>query len=70
MTIRKTTGRFLVINDTDGILAAPQAFGSRKEAEEWCAEFRERFRAQGYYLTTSCERISPDEIQLRIEEVR
>jgi hypothetical protein len=73
MTTRKTTNRFRILNDTDGILATPQSFGSRKEAEQWCAKFRERFRAQGYYLTAGCERISPEEVELRIvpaEEAR
>jgi hypothetical protein len=70
MTTRKTTNRFRILNDTDGIRATPQTFRSREEAEQWCAKFRERFRAQVYYLTASCERIRPDEIQLRIEEVQ
>jgi hypothetical protein len=60
---------FLVFNATDGVYASPEAFKTREEAEMFCAEFRNRFKAQGYYSDSNWNKISPDDIQLRIQEV-
>ena len=61
---------FEVWNDTDGIPAAPEAFSSFDEAYDFGVEFRRRFRSQGFYKTAAGQRINPEAIELRIEEVQ
>jgi len=57
---------YSVYNATDGIYACPFTFESKKEAERFIRSFRERFKAQGYYLTANGNRISPDDVILEI----
>jgi len=57
---------YSVYNATDGIYACPFTFESRKEAEGFIRSFRERFKVQGYYLTSNGNRISPDDVVLEI----
>ena len=54
-------------NQTDGVLAAPDAFATRSEARAYAAAFRARYEAQGYYLTSDGLRISPKDIELVID---
>tara|TARA_Y100000588_G_C13811144_1_gene735165 strand:+ start:355 stop:690 length:336 start_codon:yes stop_codon:yes gene_type:complete len=62
--------RYIVNNDTDKIPASESPFDTREEAEDFIKKFRKRFlETQGYYKTSSFERIHPNEIQLSIEEV-
>lgn len=58
---------FNVFNYTDQIPAASDFFETKEEAEEFIKAFRKRFEAQGYYLTSSMERISVEDIDLRID---
>lgn len=64
------TKKYIVNNDTDKIPAAPAPFDTLEDAEDFIKKFRKRFMDyQGYYKTSSFERIHPNEIQLSIEEV-
>ena len=57
---------FHVFNYTDGIPASDKFFKTEEEAEEFIKIFRKRFEVQGYYLTSGMERISPQDIDLKI----
>ena len=62
--------RFLVLNRTDKIWAAPFAM-TREEAEAFVKDFPERYQRQGHYRTASGKRIPPADVELellRIEE--
>jgi len=59
--------RYRVFNATDGIYASPEVM-SKAEAEEFIANFKETFRKLGYYLTATGLAISPDEVELAIEQ--
>ena len=58
--------RYRVFNATDGIWAHPDSM-TKREAERFIHEFRERFTALGYYRTATGFRIPPSEIALEIE---
>ena len=62
---KTTKEKFKVINETDGIIASPKAM-SKKEAEDFVKSFKDRFKIQGYYLTSNNERINPENIRLNI----
>ena len=62
------TKKYIVFNDTDGITASHELFSSKKKAQEFIDKFPLRYAAQGYYKTSSMERIDPSEVMLRIEE--
>lgn len=53
--------RFIVMNETDGILASPDDF-TDAEADQFIKEFPQRFERQGYYKTARGYRIPYDEI--------
>lgn len=55
---------FQLWNETDQVFAAPDSFKTEKAAQTYAKEFRKRFAVQGYYLTASGQRISPDEVKL------
>jgi hypothetical protein len=57
--------KFKVINETDGIIASPKGM-SKKEAETFIKNFADRFKIQGYYLTSNNERINPDNVKFSI----
>jgi len=57
--------KYQVLNMTDGLLASPKKM-SMEEAQRFVEEFRARIRKQGYYLTTECEQITPEEVKLDI----
>lgn len=56
---------YLVLNVTDGIIASHDLM-TYEEAEAFIKSFWKRFEHQGYYLTSSRERISPDDVELKI----
>ena len=60
---------FLVFNATDGFYASPDEFKTKEEAEQFVKDFPKRFIQQGYYLTSNRERIEPECVLLKIEEV-
>jgi hypothetical protein len=60
---------FLLFNATDQVYVSPEEFKTVAEAEAYGREFRNRFKAQGYYLTAGCERIPPEDVELVIESV-
>ena len=57
--------KFLVFNDTDGILVHPGPV-TRCSAVRLIRQFRGRFREQGFYLTARRERVNPEEVQLSV----
>ena len=62
---KTTMDKFKVINETYGIIASPKAM-TKKEAETFIKNFADRFKIQGYYLTSNNERISLDKIKFSI----
>jgi hypothetical protein len=60
---------YLVFNRTDGVYASPDLFKTIEEAEQFIAEFPKRYERQGYYRTSRWEKIAPEEVLLKIEEV-
>jgi hypothetical protein len=61
---RKT--EYIVMNDTDGIVASPDTYKSKAEAQKFINNFPKRFDFQGYYFTSNMERINPKDVKLRI----
>ena len=57
--------RFLVYNVTDGVMAWPELM-TLADARRFVQQFPDRFARQGYYLTASWQRISPDAVLLEI----
>lgn len=57
-------GAFVVWNETDEVYASPDTFKTREEAESFAARFRNRFAAQGYYLTSDRQRIGVADVVL------
>lgn len=57
---------FGVFNATDGFFAHPEAFKTKKQAEEFILRFPLRYAAQGYYRTANREMISPNDVKLEI----
>ena len=60
---------YQLFNETDGVFASPETFKTTKQAEAYADKFRDRFGAQGYYLTAAGTRIAPSEIVLRVVPV-
>jgi len=60
---------YVVLNQTDGVMASPEVFPSKKEAKDFVEDFRKRFEKQGYYLTSNQKRIDPSNIRLEIKDV-
>ncbi len=54
--------KFIVMNDTDHIMASPDIFDTEEQADTFIAEFPKRFERQGYYKTARGYRIPFDEI--------
>jgi hypothetical protein len=60
-------GRFSIWNDTDNIPATIEVFDTKAKAEKRINDLRDNFRkTQGYYRTNRWEKISPDDIQYRV----
>jgi hypothetical protein len=55
--------RFYVLNETDGILAHPDAM-TREECDAFMVAFRQRFAAQGYYASAA-GRIPASELRFK-----
>jgi len=60
---RVKDARWFVFNLTDGIEAHPGLM-TLDEAIEFMTGFPKRFEKQGYYKTSRCERIPPEQVQL------
>lgn len=60
---------YAIYNATDGVFGDPRTFETEAEAAAAASEFRERFRAQGYYKTADGFRIDPAEVELEIVPV-
>ncbi len=56
-------------NSTDSVFASPEAFENEEQAQAYAKAFRQRFAAQGYYLTADGYRISPDDVELVVVPV-
>lgn len=57
--------RWEVINLTDGIVASPVI--SKMEAYTLIEEFPSKYREQGFYLTSTGEKIKPQEVKLEVQ---
>lgn len=57
---------YRVFNYTDNIYASPDIFEKQKGAKAFIAEFRNRYKAQGYYRTNRHEKIDINNIDLEI----
>ena len=55
---------YMLWNDTDEVFASPETFETEAKAEAFAKKFRERFAAQGYYLTADRTRIAPEDVEL------
>ena len=62
---KTTMDKFKVKNETEGIIASPKAM-YKKKGETFIKKFADRFKIQGYYLTSNNERINPDKIKFSI----
>lgn len=51
-------------NETDQVYASPETFKTKAKAAAFASRFRERFAAQGYYLTADGMRIAPEDLEL------
>ena len=58
--------KYIVWNKTDNISTHFDAFSTKEEAEQFAKQFRERYRAQGYYRDNQWNKIAPEDIQLEI----
>ena len=72
----RLSGEFIVHNDTDGFPASAEIFKSKADAEAWIERFRASFKRSaneefpdGFYKTSECIRIHPNDIKLTIEEL-
>lgn len=62
---------YQIWNDTDNISATMKTFRKVHTAEKHIKVMRDTFRkVQGYYRTNTWEKISPDDIQYRIIQVK
>lgn len=61
--------QYQVFNRTDGIFATDELFESVESAKEFIKEFRNRFKAQGYYRDSRWNKIEPENIELEICEL-
>lgn len=62
--------KYLVFNHTDGFPAASFLFDTKDQAKQWISSWRTSIsEIQGYYLTSTHERISPHDVAMRIQEV-
>ena len=55
--------KYQLINETDQLPASPITFTTKEKAEACADKLRQRFVAQGYYLTANGTRIRPEEIK-------
>lgn len=60
---------YQLLNETDQILAAPDVFKTKEQAEACADTLRQRFVAQGFYLTAEGKRIAPDDVKLIVISV-
>lgn len=58
--------QYLVFNYTDNIYASGQTFTSKSAANKFIKEFRDSFKAQGYYRDNRWNKIAPKDIDLVI----
>jgi|CXWL01.1.fsa_nt_gi hypothetical protein len=56
--------KYQLFNETDQLLASQNIFDSEEKAKAYADTLRQRFLAQGYYLTTRGTRIRPEEVKL------
>ena len=54
---------FIVFNETDGVPVTHEPV-SEEQADEIIKSFPDRFKHQGYYLTSGRERIDPKDVVL------
>lgn len=60
----KGVALYRLLNETDQIMAAPDVFKTKAQAEAHADKLRLRFVAQGYYLTADGRRVAPADVKL------
>jgi len=59
--------KYAVFNYTDNIYASREEFRTKKAAQEFIDQFREKFRkVQGYYRDNRWNKVAPENIDLEI----
>jgi hypothetical protein len=63
--------KYIIFNKTDGIIASQNTFPTKKKAESWIKTFKAGIKkVQGYYFTSSRERIPVYAVEFEIIEER
>ena len=62
----KKKTEYNIFNYTDNIYATNEVFKTKKQANDFIKQFRNRFKKQGYYKTNQWEQINPEHIDLEI----
>jgi hypothetical protein len=57
---------YMVFNYTDNLYASNDIFATKKEANNFIAQFRKRFEQQGYYRDSNMNKIDIDDIDLLV----
>lgn len=66
--LRENKEEYGVFNETDGVYISPDTY-SKEQAEQAKDDFINRYKKQGYYKTSSGERIKPEDIVLTVKKV-
>lgn len=61
--------KYSVWNWTDNISATAKTFSSKKAANDFIKEFRDRYKQQGYYRDNRWRKIAPEDIELEVYEI-
>jgi hypothetical protein len=59
---------YMVFNYTDNLYASDNTFATKKEANNFIKEFRNRYRQQGYYRDSNMNKIDIEDIDLLVIE--
>jgi hypothetical protein len=62
--------KYLIFNQTDGIYASPIEFNTKEAAIRYTEKLRDKYRSQGYYLTSDRHRIPPEAIDYSIKKIK
>jgi hypothetical protein len=63
MAEKKSSGKWQVMNVTEGMLASPEVM-TKKEADKFIKDFPGRFKNQGYYRTAKGYKLRPEDVVL------
>ena len=62
--------KYKIFNQTDQVLASPIEFNNRDAAMRHIENLRDKYRVQGYYLTSDRHKIPPEAIDYEIIKSR